>query len=109
MASASNSRTPAGEFRMGCSPSDADCEDDEKPVRRVSVDAFQMGATEITQEQWQAVMSANPSDFKGTGRPVEQIAWNDAKNFVERLNDRRDGFTYRLPTEAEWEYAARAN
>jgi formylglycine-generating enzyme required for sulfatase activity len=101
---------PPGEFRMGCSPSDTDCQDDEKPVRRVSVGAFQMGTTEVTQEQWQAVMSSNPSDFKGgDSRPVEHISWNDAQNFLERLNDRRDGFTYRLPTEGEWEYAARAN
>jgi formylglycine-generating enzyme required for sulfatase activity len=99
----------AGEFRMGCTAGDSDCEDDEKPVRRVSVDAFQMGTTEVTQEQWQAVMAANPSDFKGPGRPVEHVSWNDAQEFLERLNARRDGFTYRLPTEAEWEYAARAS
>ena len=108
-ATVSFANVPAGEFRMGCSPGDADCDDDEKLIRRVSVDAFQMGTTEVTQEQWQAVMSANPSDFKGTGRPVEHISWNDAQNFLDRLNDRRDGFNYRLPTEAEWEYAARAS
>ena len=54
-------------------------------------------------------MATNPSDFKGAGRPVEHVSWNDAQEFLERLNARRDGFTYRLPTEAEWEYAARAN
>jgi formylglycine-generating enzyme required for sulfatase activity len=99
----------AGEFRMGCSAGDSDCEDDEKPVRRVTVDSFQLGTTEVTQEQWQAVMGSNPSDFKGAGRPVEHVSWNDAQEFLERLSARRDGFTYRLPTEAEWEYAARAN
>jgi formylglycine-generating enzyme required for sulfatase activity len=100
---------PAGEFRMGCSPpTDQDCQDDEKPLK-VSVDAFQIGTTEVTQEQWQAVMSTNPSDFKGPGRPVEHISWDDAQDFLERLNGRHDGFVYRLPREAEWEYAARAN
>jgi len=73
------------------------------------VDAVQMGTTEVTQAQWQSVMSTNPSNFKGPDRPVENIAWNDAQDFLERLNGRNDGFTYRLPTEAEWEYAARAN
>jgi formylglycine-generating enzyme required for sulfatase activity len=101
---------PAGEVRKGCTPGDAECDDDEKPVQRVPVDAFQMGTTEVTQEQWQAVMSTNPSAFKGPpGRPVENISWKDAQDFLERLNARRDGFTYRLPTDAEWEYAARAN
>jgi formylglycine-generating enzyme required for sulfatase activity len=99
---------PAGEFRMGCSSGDAECDDDEKPVRRVSVDAFQIGATEVTQELWQAVMAKNPSDFKGAGRPVEHISWQDAQEFMDTLNQRRDGFSYRLPTEVEWEYAARA-
>jgi len=100
---------PAGQFRKGCTEGDADCDDDEKPVQRVVVDAFQMGTTEVTQAQWQAVMSTNPSNFRGPDRPVENIAWNDAQDFLERLNGRNDGFTYRLPTEAEWEYAARAN
>jgi len=100
---------PSGQFRKGCTEGDADCDDDEKPVQRVVVDAFQLGTTEVTQAQWQAVMSTNPSNFKGPDRPVENIAWNDAQDFLERLNGRNDGFTYRLPTEAEWEYAARAN
>jgi formylglycine-generating enzyme required for sulfatase activity len=99
---------PGGEFRMGCSSGDTECEDDEKIVRRVSVDPFEMSATEVTQEVWQAVMKKNPSDFTGTGRPVEHISWQDAQDFLEALGQRRDGFSYRLPTEAEWEYAARA-
>ena len=99
---------PGGEFRMGCSSGDTECDDDEKPVKRVTVDAFQMSATEVTQELWQALMGKNPSDFKGAGRPVEHVSWQDAQDFVETLNQRNDGFSYRLPTEAEWEYAARA-
>jgi len=78
------------------------------PVRRVSVDPLQMSATEVTQQQWQAVMGNNPSDFIGDGVPVEHVSWQDTQGFFDRLNERRDGFTYRLPTEAEWEYAARA-
>lgn len=93
---------------MGCTVGDDECEDSEKPVRRVSVDGFQIGPTEVTQEQWEAVIGDNPSDFKGDGQPVEHISWSDSQNFIQRLNQRRDGFTYRLPTEAEWEYAARA-
>jgi len=99
---------PGGQFTMGCSNGDTECEDDEKPVRRMSIDPFEMSATEVTQEIWQAVMKKNPSDFEGAGRPVEHISWQDAQEFLEALDRRRDGFSYRLPTEAEWEYAARA-
>jgi formylglycine-generating enzyme required for sulfatase activity len=99
---------PGAQFRMGCTAGDTECEEDEKP-KNVLVDAFQMGTTEVTQAQWQAVMSTNPSNFKGPERPVENISWRDAREFLERLTGRNDGFTYRLPTEAEWEYAARAN
>jgi formylglycine-generating enzyme required for sulfatase activity len=98
---------PAGPFRMGCSTGDTECKDDEKSLQ-VVVDPFQIGATEVTQELWQSVMGKNPSDFQGAKRPVENVSWRDAQDFVERLNQLRDGFTYRLPTEAEWEYAARA-
>jgi formylglycine-generating enzyme required for sulfatase activity len=100
---------PGGTFRMGCSAGDNECEDDEKPVRNVAVDPFEMSTTEVTQELWQAVMGANPSDFTGTTLPVQHVSWRDSQDFVDRLNQRRDGFTYRLPNEAEWEYAARAN
>jgi formylglycine-generating enzyme required for sulfatase activity len=100
---------PAGTFRMGCSDGDNDCEDDEKPVRNVTVDPFQMSTTEVTQELWQAVMGANPSNFSGSTSPVEYVSWQDAKMFVDKLNQKADGFSYRLPTEAEWEYAARAD
>ena len=62
----------------------------------------------MTQAQWQAEIGSNPSNFKGDNLPVEQVSWLDAQEFIRRLNSRRDGFTYRLPTEAEWEYACRA-
>jgi formylglycine-generating enzyme required for sulfatase activity len=85
--------------------------DEEKPVHRVTISRrFQMQITEVTQGQWEAVMGSNPSYFKNCGKdcPVEQVSWNDAKVFIVRLNERNDGWLYRLPTEAEWEYAARA-
>ena len=69
---------------------------------------FRLGKYEVTQEQWQAVMGSNPSYFKGATLPVEQVSWDDVQGFLQRLNGRNDGFRYRLPTEAEWEYAARA-
>jgi formylglycine-generating enzyme required for sulfatase activity len=69
---------------------------------------FEMGKYEVTQAQWEAVMGSNPSEFKGADRPVEQVSWEDAQQFLSRLNARGDGYRYRLPTEAEWEYAARA-
>jgi len=100
---------PGGTFKMGCAAGDSDCGDDEKPVRNVSVDPFQMSATEVTQEIWESVMKNNPSDFTGAAMPVEHVSWQDAQDFVDKLNQRRDGFVYRLPTEAEWEYAARAH
>ena len=98
---------PAGEFRMGSTSSDAD--DDEQPVTRVRISrGFWLGKHEVTQAEWQAVMGTNPSLFSGCGRcPVERVSWDDAQAFIGRLNARGGG-RYRLPTEAEWEYAARA-
>jgi formylglycine-generating enzyme required for sulfatase activity len=100
---------PGGTFGMGCSAGDERCADDERPIRKVAVDPYQMSTTEVTQQVWEAVMGSNPSDFVGGPRPVERVSWQDAQDFIERLNQRRDGFVYRLPTEAEWEYAVRAN
>lgn len=79
----------------------------EGPQHRVNVFAFYMGGYEITQAQWKAVMGSNPSSFKGDDLPVEMVSWNDAKAFCEKL-DQMTGKIYRLPSEAEWEYACRA-
>ncbi len=82
--------------------------EEEKPVHEVCVDGFYMGKYEITQGQWEKVMGSNPSRFsKGNDYPVEDVSWNDIQEFIKKLN-RKTGKSYRLPTEAEWEYAARS-
>ena len=95
---------PAGSFEMGSTESA-----DEQPVHRVNVPAFLLGRTEVTQGQWIAVMGNNPSRSNNCGMdcPVENIDWNDAQEFARKLSQ-KTGKTYRLPSEAEWEYAARA-
>ena len=102
-------RVPAGEFMMGSTGAQADR--DESPIThvRISLD-FYVGTTEVTQGQWQAVMGSNPSWFSNCGAdcPVEGVSWNDVAEFVVRLNAMEGGTRYRLLTEAEWEYAARA-
>jgi len=98
-----------GEFMMGCSTGDNACDADEKPLHRVQITkAFEIGKYEVTQAQWQAVMGSNPSTIKGDDRPVETISREEAQDFLAKLSARNDGYLYRLPTEAEWEYAARA-
>jgi eukaryotic-like serine/threonine-protein kinase len=92
---------------MGSPASEAGRSDTEGPQHRVSVPSFYMGRFEVTQAQWQAVMGNNPSSFKGENRPVERVSWNDAQEFCKKLSQ-RTGRTYRLPSEAEWEYACRA-
>src|SRR5262245_47584789 len=83
--------------------------DNEKPPHQVSITrTFEIGKYEVTQAQWQAGMRRNPSRFKGTNLPVEQVSWEDTQSFVQAMNAKNDGYTYRLPTDAEWEYAARA-
>jgi len=102
---------PAGQFPMGCSEGakPVECGPDEKPRHIVQITrAFEIGKTVVTQKQWQAVMGSDPSRYKGDTLPVEQVSFQDAQAFLSKLNARNDGFLYRLPTEAEWEYAARA-
>ena len=96
-----------GTFDMGAtSEQGSDAYDDEKPVHSVTLSGYYIGRCEVTQELWEAVMGSNPSNFKGAQNPVESVSWNDCQEFVIRLN-RLTGRTFRLPTEAEWEYAAR--
>jgi sulfatase modifying factor 1 len=94
-----------GCFQMGDTFGDG--ENDEKPVHEVCVSDFYIGKYEVTQEQWMAVMGSNPSKFEGEQRPVEQVSWNEVQRFIAKLNA-MTGKRYRLPTEAEWEYAARS-
>ena len=102
-------RIPAGSFMMGSPADETHRQDDEGPIRRVTIsEPFYMGVYPVTQAQWQAVMGSNPSRFAGDPeRPVEQVSWDDCQRFVEALNEMGIG-TFRLPTEAEWEYACRA-
>ena len=97
-------KIPAGSYMRGSN----DGNDDEKPQRRISISSFWMGKYPVTQEQWEAVMGSNPSRFKGRTNPVEMVNWHYAQEFVRRLNAKEGHNRYRLPTEAEWEYAARA-
>jgi formylglycine-generating enzyme required for sulfatase activity len=107
---------PGGKFTMGSPASEAGREDDESPQHQVNISPFLMGKFTVTQAQWEAVASLpkvktdlkpNPSNFKGKNRPVETVSWDDAVEFCARVSQRSDR-TYRLPSEAEWEYAARA-
>ena len=96
-----------GTFTMGCtSEQGSDCYSDEKPLHRVAVYNIYIGETEVTQALWEAVMENNPSGFKNENHPVEYVSWNDCQKFLQKLNS-LTGKTFRLPTEAEWEYTAR--
>jgi formylglycine-generating enzyme required for sulfatase activity len=101
---------PAGEFLMGSDKGkDQDADDDETPQHRVRISKpFYLGKYEVTQALWEAVMGNNPSLFKDRSNPVELVSWDDAQEFIKRLNAREGHNRYRLPTEAEWEYAVRA-
>ena len=99
---------PAGTFQMGCSE-EQQCFPWEKPRHEVTLSRpFYLGKHEVTQAQWAAVMGSNPSEFKGENRPVENVSWDDVQLFIGKLNAQEGHNRYRLPTEAEWEYAARA-
>ncbi len=102
-----------GTFTMGClegrDDKDTDCDDDEKPAHQVRLSDFYIGKYEVTQAQWRAVMGSDPPElrFKGCDQcPVERVSWDDIQEFLKKLNE-KTGKNYRLPTEAEWEYAAR--
>ena len=95
-----------GNFMMGATDNDAMAEADEKPAHSVSVVDYYIGETEVTQELWKAVMGSNPAKFKGENYPIENVSFNDCVRFVEKLSQ-LTGRHFRLPTEAEWEYAAR--
>jgi len=96
-----------GAFMIGCtSEQGGDCLADEKPAHQVTVSSFYIGKYEVTQAQWKTVMGSNPSYFKGDNLPVESVSWNDVQEFIRKLNA-QTGKQYRLPTEAEWEFACR--
>lgn len=98
-----------GSFMMGATPGQGDdARENEKPAHKVTVDNFLIGETEVTQDLWFAVMGNNPSHFKSDqgNYPVENVNWNDVQDFIKKLNE-ITGLQFRLPFEAEWEYAAR--
>ncbi|MBI4946554.1 MAG: formylglycine-generating enzyme family protein [Bacteroidetes bacterium] len=95
-----------GTFQMGCTSEQNNCGDDEK-AHSVTLSSFYIGKYEVTQKQWRDIMEANPSKFNDCDNcPVEQVSWNDIQDFLQRLNA-KTGKKYILPTEAQWEYAAR--
>jgi len=99
-----------GTFMMGSPTNEHDRRDNENQHRVTLTHGFYMQTTEVTQGQWKAIMGSNPSKFKNCGVdcPVEKVSWNDVQSFIHKLNQREGSGIYRLPTEAEWEYAARA-
>jgi formylglycine-generating enzyme required for sulfatase activity len=100
---------PAGSFTMGSQNDVPNTSSDEKPAHKVTIGKpFYLGQHEVTQAQWEAVMENNPSRVKGQNNPVTNVSWDGVQKFISRLNEKEGHDRYRLPTEAEWEYAARA-
>lgn len=93
-----------GTFQMGDTRNEGSS--DEKPVHNVTVSSFYIGKYEVTQKEWVEIMGSNPSYFKGDDLPVEMVSWNNIQEYIRKLNA-KTGQKYRLPTEAEWEYAAK--
>jgi formylglycine-generating enzyme required for sulfatase activity len=100
---------PAGEFMMGSPSGEENRNDDEGPVHKVTIkNSFYMGKYPVTQKQWEKVMENNPSTFKGESLPVESVSWDKIQEFLKKINVMEGTDKYRLPSEAEWEYACRA-
>ncbi len=95
-----------GTFSMGATPEQVSPCYDDKPVHRVTLSSYRIGQTEVPQWLWVAVMGSNPSNWKGNNLPVEQVSWNDCQEFLGKLNN-LTGMFFSLPTEAQWEFAAR--
>ncbi|MEM6404677.1 MAG: SUMF1/EgtB/PvdO family nonheme iron enzyme, partial [Cyanobacteria bacterium P01_D01_bin.116] len=98
---------PSGSFMMGAPEDEKESRDSERPQHKVNIQPFFMGKYQVTQEQYQAIMGKNPSRFQGKKQPVEKVSWNNAVEFCTKLSE-LTGKEYRLPSEAEWEYACRA-
>ena len=100
-------RVDGGTFTMGFTGEKGNLAvEDEIPAHQVTLSSYYIGETEVTQGLWEAVMGKNPSYYKGANRPVEKVSWKDCQMFIQKLN-KKTGLEFRLPTEAEWEYAAR--
>lgn len=101
---------PGGIFTIGCTDEQQSCFDDEKPIHQVELSDFYLGKYEVTQQLWREIMGSDPKElaFPNCDQcPVEHVDWDDAQEFIKNLNAKYPGWNYRLPTEAEWEYAAR--
>ncbi len=100
-------KVEAGTFNMGATPEMQDSSENQKPVHQVTITKdFYIGKTEVTNALWVAVMGSNPSSVNGDNKPVDYVTWNDCQEFISKLNT-ATGMKFRLPTEAEWEFAAR--
>ena len=99
-------KVDGGTFTMGATSEMTQSWDDEKPIHEVTLSSYYIGETEVTQKLWKAVMGNNPSYYKGDDLPVSRVSWNDCQTFIRKLNELTNR-RFRLPTEAEWEFAAR--